>query len=223
MLINLRVMRDSGIQERLMNIAAINEACVASRNRRVATACGAVFGALVMVGPALGADLPFGYNNYNYQTPCCNDFNYPPPCCNDSYPQNSCCNYYDGGGRWWGPAVNVHVTVPWEHRDTGWVSRKYVERRYSDESPWPEYRQYRSWSRYSRRDRDDDVDDRDDLGRFGPPPAAAAYDGRGPYPYADGPLPYRYRSTYYHRRDAYLDESVERPPGMIPYGGWSGE
>ena len=202
-----------------MNIAAINGAGMASRDRRVAMACGACFGALVMAGPALGADLPFynnynNYNNYNYQTPCCGESYYQTPCCNDFYYQNSCCNYYDGGGRWWGPAVNVHVnvpSVPVERRDTGWVARNYVERRYPDDSPWPEFRQYRSFSRYSR-----SVDDDDDLGRFGPPPAATAFEGYGPNPYVDGPPPYAYRSTYYRHRDAYLDAPV--PPGIVPYG-----
>lgn len=193
-----------------MNMSAINEARNPSYGRRLAMACGAVFGAMVMVGPALGADLPFNNyypNDYSYQ----DNYNYPPQqnCCGFYQNPCCCCDYHDAGGRWWGPpAVNVHVNVPWERRrEGGWVSRKYTERRYSDDSPYAEFRQYRSVQRYSSR-----YDEDEDLGRFGPYPSEAAYERRDAYRYEEGALPYPPRRPFY-------DEPFDRPPAPVP-GGW---
>lgn len=164
----------------------------------------ALLGAMVMAGAAAAADLPY---DYSYQNGFYGGDYGHHPCC------ESCCDHRDGGGRWWGPAVNVHVAIPWERRrDTGWVTRNYVERRFPDDSPFPEFRQYRSVSRYER-------DPRDDFGpaEFGPAPAA--FERRDPYSYRfdPAPPPFDYRPAYFERRR--FDEPLDRPPGLVP-GGW---
>lgn len=184
-----------------MNMSAINEARMPFYGRRLAMACGAVLGAMIMVGPALGADLP--YNNYYPNNYYPNDYSYP------NYSQQNCCGYYpppccccehEAGPP---PEVNIHVNVPppWERRQGGWVTRKYTERRYSDDSPYPEVRQYRSVQRYE----DEDYD------RLGPY-SAAAFERREAYREA-----YRYEAGTLPRPWPPYDEPP-LPPAPVP--GW---